>query len=181
MDLSKNVTDWDEEEVKVAIGAFVNHHNSYNYGHAVCKFKRIEISEWFSKIYESSDASLMNRFANHVLLIWLKLKLVRNEGGVYVAMVGSVVDDEYWVICGERVDRLALLTVLKRHINNKDFSFEHFKVERANSFEGALRIAGFSIDDVNSTIPSAVDNRRARRTVASVVEANERRRNRDVE
>jgi hypothetical protein len=108
------------------------------------------------------------------------MRLIRSEGGEFIAMVGMVVDDEYWVICGKKVDKLGLLTVLKQERGTTPFTFEHHKAVRSDTFEGALRIAGFTIEDVASHV-SARDMPRRRRGAAMTEEEREERRDRDVQ
>lgn len=162
MDLSKSFTDWDDEELTLAINTFTNWHNARNYSNAVCKFNREDLSQWITSLGDRKDNTVTLRYVNHLIINWLKLKLVRSEGREFIAMVGTVIDDEFWMICGERVDKLSLLTILKQKRGAAGFTFEHHKVERTETFEGAMRIAGFSIEDISSSMPAAMNNRRGR-------------------
>lgn len=177
MDLSKSFTDWNEEEIKLSIITFSNWHNARFFSNAICKFSREDLAEWIkSLLTECRDNALINRYSNHLILKWLSMKLARSEGRSYIAMVGMVVDDEYWIVCGQKVDRIGLLKVLRDKRFTSPFTFEHYKVTRADTFEGAVRIAGFSIEDIDSSMPS--ESRRGRRR--DVVEERERERDQDV-
>lgn len=183
MDLSKSFTDWNEEELTLAVTTFSNWHNNRNYSTAVCKFSKEDLGEWIrSLLSDLRDGALLTRYQNYLILNWLKLKLVRSEGREFIAMVGTVVDDEFWIICGQRVDRLGLLTVLRNKRGVTDFTFEHHKVERTSTFDGALRIAGFTVEDISSVVVSNSNpaGRRRPGNTAWMEEANERRRDRDV-
>ena len=182
MDLSKSFTDWNQEELTLAVNTFTNWHNNRYFGAAVCKFNKEDLGEWIKSLLpDLKDNILIMRYMNHLILNWLKLKLVRSEGREFIAMVGTVVDDEFWMICGQRVDRLGLLTVLRQKRGAVDFTFEHHKVERSSTFDGALRIAGFTVEDISSVVVSdRPDRRRRPGNTAGMEEANERRRDRDV-
>lgn len=183
MDLSKEITNWDGDELTLAITAFVNWHNNRYYSNAICKFKKEDLAEWLRSLEPDrksfNDAIVSLRYINYIIINWLKLKLVRSEGREFIALVGSVIDDEYWVICGERVDKIGLLTVLRDNRNETDFSFEHYKVEKATTFEGALRIAGFSVEDITSSVPVNHARRSGQRSI-NIEEDREIQRNRDV-
>jgi hypothetical protein len=180
MDMSKPVMDWDDEEIKLAMTAFVNWHNARYSSQAVCKFNRNDLSLWLVEIYRSPqmDSNVTTRYGNHLILKWMGLKLVRPDGRDFIAMVGTVTDDEYWIICGEKVDKLTLLTVLKKYRGHAPFSFEHIKVEKSDTFEGAMRIAGFSVEDISSVMP--MNDRRVPRGRRDVEADRERARDRDV-
>lgn len=181
MDLSKSFCDWDDEEITMAVTTFTNWHNSRYYSNAVCQFKKADLTEWVQSLLpDLKNGNLILRYTNHLVLTWLKMRLIRSEGGEFIAMVGMVVDDEYWVICGKKVDKLGLLTVLKQERGTTPFTFEHHKAVRSDTFEGALRIAGFTIEDVASHV-SARDMPRRRRGAAMTEEEREERRDRDVQ
>ncbi len=181
MDLSKPFTDWDEEELAMAVSTFTNWHNKRYFTSAICKFNREDLLEWVKSLLpDLHDFAVATRYSNHLIISWLKAKLVRSEGREFIAMVGEVVDDEYWVICGQKVDRIGLLTVLRSKRGVDNFTFEHHKVERSNTFDGALRIAGFSVEDIATMVASDGPSRR-RRTAADIEESHERQRNRDVQ
>lgn len=187
MDLSKSFTDWNEEELTLAVNTFTNWHNNRNFGIAVCKFSREDLGDWInSLIPDLRDGAKLIRYQNHLILNWLKLKLVRSEGREFIAMVGTVVDDEFWIICGVRVDRLGLLSVLKNKRGVTDFTFEHHKVERTSTFDGALRIAGFSVEDISNVVAIDRGNRgrgnrgRNQAVMNEMEDAHERARDRDV-
>ena len=186
MDLSKSFTDWNEEELTLAVNTFTNWHNNRYFGVAICKFSREDLGDWInSLIPDLRDGAKLIRYQNHLILNWLKLKLIRSEGREFIAMVGTVVDDEYWMICGERVDRLGLLTVLKKKRGVDNFTFEHHKVERTSTFDGALRIAGFTVEDISNVVVAsggrvARGGRRNQVAVTEMEDARERARDRDV-
>jgi hypothetical protein len=176
MDLSKQFTDWDDEEIKLSIVTFSNWHNARFFGQAICKFSREDLNTWIKSLLpDCRDNALVNRYVNHLIIKWLGMKLVRSEGRSFIAMVGMVVEDEHWMICGERVDRIGLLKVLREKRSTTPFTFEHHKITRAETFEGAIRIAGFSVEDLDSSVPS--DRRAVRR---DIVEERERQRDQDI-
>jgi hypothetical protein len=181
MDMSKPATDWNDEEISLAVTAFVNWHNARNFNQAICKFNRNDLSLWLVEIYRSPqmDNAVTMRYGNHLILKWMGLKLVRPDGRDFIAMVGTVTDDEYWIICGEKTDKLTLLSVLKKFRGKTPFTFEHFKVEKSDTFEGAMRIAGFSVEDISSVMP--MNERRGPRGRRDVEADRERERDRDVE
>ena len=181
MDLSKPFTDWNEEELTMAVSTFSNWHNARYFTSSVCKFKREDLFDWVKSLLpDLKDLAVTTRYSNHLIISWLKSKLIRVEGREFIAMIGEVVDDEYWMICGQRVDRIGLLTVLRHKRGVEGFTFEHHRVEKTTTFDGALRIAGFSVEDI-ATMVAASEPRRHGHGAPSVEEAREIQRDRDVQ